>query len=265
MRSPYLLSVGKLRDRRRHHLIESEPIDDKVWDMALRHHPLLLQLNRSDRAELRNLATIFVREKEFESDGGIELTDLVRVRIAALAALPILRLGIDWYDNWTTTVVLPRPWVEEHTSRDAVGVVHEWLATDAGESYRKGPVVLSWRDVASSGQGRGFNVVIHEATHRLDMTDGAVNGRPALHDGIDVKQWYDVFRTAYQDFTARIGSGRRTRIDPYAATNDAEFFAVVTETFFERPGILHTEYPDLYVLLSEFYKQDPLGARTRIV
>ena len=250
--------MGILRERKRKHILEVDPIGDAQWKAALRYHPLLLRLNTDDRTELRNLATLFAREMEFEGDGDIEITEQLRVRIAALAALPILRLGIDWYRNWNTTVVRPRPWVEEHKSRNAIGIVHEWLGTDAGESWRRGPVVLSWRDVVASGQGAGFNVVIHEAAHRLDMTDGEVNGRPAMHDGITAKRWYEVFRASYEDLITRLESGRRTRIDPYAATNDGEFFAVMTETFFERPGIVSVEYPDLYALLCEFYKQDPL-------
>jgi Mlc titration factor MtfA (ptsG expression regulator) len=119
-------------------------------------------------------------------------------------------------------------------------------------------VVLSWKDIEASGWGDGYNVIIHEAAHRLDLLDGEVNGRPALHKGMSPKEWLDVFSSAYGDLKRRAKKRRpRSKIDAYAVEDDAEFFAVTSEYFFEQPRVLGGEYPDVYRLLREFYRQDP--------
>ncbi len=204
------------------------------------------------------MATIFLHEKSFEAADGLELTEVMRHVISVQACLPVLNLGLEWYENWKTIVVLPDVFVEEHTEVDIAGVAHEWQEDESGESWDEGPVVLSWKDVEASGWGDGYNVVIHEAAHRLDQLDGEVNGRPALHEDMDPGEWLEVFSHAFKDLSRRAaGKRRRLRIDPYAVENDAEFFAVASEYFFERPEVLHSEYPDVYRLLCAFYRQDP--------
>ncbi len=210
------------------------------------------------------MATIFLHEKSFEAADGLELTEVIRDVISVQACLPVLNLGLEWYENWKTIVVLPDVFVEEHSELDTAGVAHEWQEDKSGESWDEGPVVLSWKDVEASGWGDGYNVVIHEAAHRLDQLDGEVNGRPALHEGMDPREWLEVFSSAFKDLSRRAsGKKRRLRIDPYAVENDAEFFAVASEYFFERPGVLQSEYPDVYRLLCAFYRQDPGGRQAR--
>jgi Mlc titration factor MtfA (ptsG expression regulator) len=159
---------------------------------------------------------------------------------------------------------VPDVFVEEHTAFDAAGVVHEWDEDQSGESWDTGPVLLSWKDVEASGWGDGYNVIIHEAAHRLDLLDGEVNGTPSLHKGMDPVEWREVFTKAYQDLKRKAGRKKRgLRIDTYAVEDDGEFFAVTSEYFFERPGLLFREYPDVYRLLAAFYRQDP-GRRIHV-
>jgi len=210
------------------------------------------------------MATIFLHEKTFEGADGLEPTDVIREVISVQACLPILNLGMEWYESWKTIVVVPDVFIEEHTEVDSAGVAHEWQEDNSGESWDAGPVVLSWKDVEESGWGDGYNVVIHEAAHRLDLLDGEVNGRPALHEGMSPREWLEVFSRAFEDLSRRAAAKkRRLRMDPYAATDDGEFFAVASEYFFEQPEVLQSEYPDVYRLLCAFYRQDPARRRER--
>lgn len=236
---------------------------EELWNTTLGKYPIFRGLSDDDLNGLRNLATTFAHEKVFEGAEGLTVTPEMRASVSAQAALPVLRLGIDWYANWTTVVIVPNHFTNERVARDEAGVVHEWLETEAGESWRKGPVVLSWRDAAASGWCDGFNVVIHEAAHRLDMTDGSINGRPALHKGMSGDVWRDVCSRAFTDLRNRSGRRRRSQIDAYATVSDAEFFAVMTEYFFELPHILRREYPDLYDLFATFYRQEPRPCAAR--
>ena len=230
--------------------------DPHDWSDALAL-PLFVRLSEEERVRLVAVAAQFIRRVQFTSVD-IDLTDRMRRVIAAQAALPVLNLGLSWYRGWKTIVVVPREFRRNVTDVDDAGVVHEYIDPSVGESWDDGPVLLSWDDVRSSGHGDGYNVVIHEAAHRIDLTDGDVNGRPALPKGMSAGLWYDTCRAAFADLS-RPARRRRSRIDPYAVTDDAEFFAVTSEVFFERPSVLNREYPDLYRLYAQFYRQDPLG------
>jgi len=236
---------------------------DELWNATLRRYPIFRGLSTEELRDLRDLATTFDHEKTFEGAEGLKLTPEMRASVSAQAALPVLRLGIDWYANWNTVVLVPNHFTNERITRDKAGVIHEWLETESGESWEKGPVVVSWRDAAASGWCDGFNVVIHEAAHRLDMTDGSVNGRPALHKGMSADEWRDVCSSAFEDLRSRSGRRRRSQIDSYATVSDAEFFAVMTEYFFELPHVLRREYPDVFRLFAEFYRQEPSPCASR--
>lgn len=226
------------------------------WSAALAL-PLFARLSDEERGRLVAIAVKFIKRVQFGSVD-IDLTDDMRRLIAAQAALPVLNLGLSWYRGWKTIVVVPREFRRNVTDVDDAGVVHEYTDQSVGESWDDGPVLLSWDDVRASGQCDGYNVVIHEAAHRIDLSDGSVNGRPTLPRGIAPSEWYDTCGAAFTDLS-RPARRRRSRIDPYAVTDDAEFFAVTTELFFERPSVLNREYPDLYRLYARFYEQDPLG------
>jgi MtfA peptidase len=255
--------LGFLTARRRRRILERHPIPDDLWRAVVGSRGVFAGLTAEEIDLLRELATVFVAEKQWEAPYGGEVDPAVRAEIAALAALPVLGLGSSWYDNWRTVVVVPRPHAREYVEHHESGLVDEFHESDAGESWDDGPVVLSLRDVAGSRRGRGDNVVIHEAAHRIDMTDGEVNGRPALHLGMDPGEWLTVCGAAFDDLRAKIERGRRTRIDPYATESDAEFFAVMSETFFERPRLLRAGYPRLYELFAQFYRQDPADRADR--
>ena len=256
--------MGIFRSARRSHLLRGGLLSEEAWGWLLRDHPILDGLSQEEQDQLRKLATIFLHEKTFEGGDGLFPTDPIREVISVQACLPILNLGMEWYENWKTIVVLPDVFSAEYSEVDAAGVAHEWKENNSGESWDLGPVVLSWKDVEESGWGDGYNIVIHEAAHRLDLLDGEVNGRPALHDGMSAAEWVEVFSAAFADLGRRASSRRRKpRLDPYAVTDDGEFFAVASEYFFEQPEVLQSEYSDVYRLLGAFYRQDP--ARRRAV
>jgi Mlc titration factor MtfA (ptsG expression regulator) len=252
--------VGILRNIRRSIAKRENPFTDESWRGLVEEHPILRGMSIEELARLREAAAEFMREKTFEGADGLKLNDWMRAVISLQACLPILNLGSDWYDSWKTVVVVPDIFIEEHREEDSAGIVHEWREDKSGESWDEGPVLFSWKDVESSGWGDGYNVVIHEAAHRLDMTDGKINGRPALHDGMSAVEWRGVFSRAFQDLSRRARSRKKkSRIDGYAAVSDSEFFAVASEYFFEQPKTLKSEYSGVYRLLSAFYRQDPIS------
>jgi hypothetical protein len=254
------MAMGIFRSIRRNHILKESLLPADTWKWLVEDHPILAGLTPDELARLRELSTLFLHEKSFEGADGLDLSDPMREVIAVQACLPILSLGIELYKNWQSVVVVPDVFIEEHTAFDQAGVVHEWDEDKSGESWDEGPVVLSWKDVEASGWGDGYNVIIHEAAHRLDLLDGEVNGRPALHTTMDAAKWSSVFSGAFADLKRRAHRGKRKlRIDPYAMEDDAEFFAVTSEYFFEQPGVLFSEYPDVYQQLREYYKQDPRG------
>ena len=146
--------------------------------------PLFDGLDAEERARLRELAIQLLADKAFSGAGGIEVDDGMATAIAAFAALPVLNIGYDWYEGWREIVVYPGEYVYDGEQMDEVGVVHHVRHVRSGEAMQGGPMVLSWQDVEHSGQGEGFNVVIHEFAHKLDMKNGDANGRPPLHSGI---------------------------------------------------------------------------------
>lgn len=246
-----------LRRQRRRKLLEHRMIPEPTWFSALAGLAIFGFLNRDERERLRRLATLFVHEKIFEPAGGMVLDDRVRTRIAALACLPILNLDFDCYRGWRTVVVYPGGFIRPRSEFDDIGIMHEWEDVLTGESWERGPVILSWTDVQGSGHCEGYNVVIHEMAHKLDMLNGAADGFPNLHRGMSRRAWTQVFTAAFEDFNARVDREEDTPIDPYAAEEPGEFFAVLSEYFFELPDLVRAEYPAVYGLLAQFYRQDP--------
>jgi Mlc titration factor MtfA (ptsG expression regulator) len=187
------------------------------------------------------------------------------VEIALQACLPVLELGLDWYDGWVGIVVHPSDFHVRRTETGDDGVVHEWDDQLAGESWPGGPVVLSWEALDDSGSVAegGANVVIHEFAHKLDMMSGEPDGVPPLPSRAAREHWVKVFDAEFDRFCRDIDSGKETFLDPYAAEHEAEFFAVASEAFFESPNALRRNFAPLYELFKGFYKQDParrLGA-----
>jgi Mlc titration factor MtfA (ptsG expression regulator) len=246
-----------LRAWRRQRVLARASLSDELWRGAVARLPLLRGLTDTQEARLRDLAVLFLHEKEIEAAAGLTLTDEVRTVIAAQACLPILELGLDYYDGWRAIIVYPDVFVPEHEYVDEAGVVHVTRRPLMGEAWQQGPVILSASDALHSGDTDGINVVIHELAHKLDMLNGAVNGLPPLHPHMRVAAWARIFSDAYAHFCRRVEAGENTTIDPYAAENPGEFFAVMSEAFFEIPQVLRDEYGELYGQLAAFYRQDP--------
>ncbi len=205
------------------------------------------------------MATLFLHHKSLESAGGLNITTELKLVIALQACLPILNLGLDWYDGWVSVIIYPAGFTPIHTEMDEYGVVHEVRKPLSGESWERGPVVLSAEESLDGGIIDGHNLVIHEFAHKLDMQNGVANGMPPLHRGMSAPQWSKAFSAAYADLQHRIAHGKSIVIDHYAATAPAEFFAVLSEVFFEQPRLVHQTYPAVYQQLAQFYRQNPLN------
>jgi len=227
-----------------------------LWQRTLAALPFLAALDATEKARLKVLAERFLADKEFTPAGGLELSDEICVAIAAQGCLPILELGLGAYGDWVGIIVYPDEFVVPREIADADGVVHSYDDILSGEAWEGGPLLISWCDVQMAGND--YNVVIHEFAHKLDMLNGAADGVPALHSGLTMARWEDVLFSAYEDFCTRVDSGEETIIDPYAAEAPEEFFAVFSESFFGMPDVVAGEYPALYELLRDYFRQDPL-------
>lgn len=234
-------------------------VADAQWRDAEYALPFLDRLGDEERLRLRELARAFIAGKEWHGARGLRLTLPIQLSIALQACLPILNLGLDWYRGWVGIVVYPGDFVIPRRVLDEDGIVHEYDDPVLGEAWEGGPVLLSWFD--DPDEIGDVSIVIHEFAHKLDMTNGDVDGMPALHEDMRREDWTAAFSAAYADFRRRVDAGVQTEIDPYAAEHPAEFFAVVSEVFFEAPDLLAGEYPAVYAQLRLFYRQDPLAPR----
>ena len=251
--------MGWLSDWKRRRVLRNHCIDDPLWRRAKKHLPFLDGLSADEERRLKELAVLFLAEKQFTPVRGLDLTDDDRVEIALQACLPVLELGPDWYDGWVGIVVHPSDFHVQRRETGDDGVVHEWDDQLAGESWPGGPVVLSWEALDDSGSvaAGGANVVIHEFAHKLDMMEGEADGVPPMPTREARERWIEVFDAAFYRFCQDVDAGKDTFLDPYAAENEGEFFAVASEAFFESPNALQRAFPHLYELFSGFYRQDP--------
>ena len=263
------MAIGKLFDWLRG-TPQRHPLSDALWDETLATLPFIDALDEDEKVRLRELCEDFLGQKEFTSAGGLELTDAMCVSIAAQGCLPILKLGIDWYRDWVGIVVYPDEFIIPRSVEDEFGVVHEYDDVASGEAWAGGPLLVSWHDAQMAGDG--YNVVIHEFAHKLDMLGGDADGVPPLPSGVARQDWQAALLAAYDDFCARVDAAEEngddgedfyeaTGLDPYAAENPGEFFAVMSETFFEAPHLLRSAYPAFYAQMSRFYRQDPAARR----
>jgi Mlc titration factor MtfA (ptsG expression regulator) len=246
--------MGWLTDWRRRRVLDRHRIDPSLWASSLKGLRFIEVLSSDETARLQELVLLFLAEKSFAGAHGMEVTDAMRVSIAAQACMPILGLGLDWYAGWTGVVVHPGDFRVRRSQMDEAGVMHEWDDELAGEAMPGGPVVISWDAAAHDPY---INVVIHEFAHKIDMLNGDADGLPPLHRDMDRGAWHAAFQEAYEGFCDALERGRETWLDPYAAEHRSEFFAVVSEAFFEDPRETRRRYPDLYHQLKLFYRQDP--------
>lgn len=253
--------MGWLRDWKRRRVLARHPLDENLWQRVRARLPFLDGLRPDEERRLKERAILFLSEKEFTPVRGAALSEDDRLSIALQACLPVLELGLGWYDGWVGIVVHPADFRVQRAETDDQGVVHVWDDELAGESWPGGPVVLSWEalDEAGSVSRGGVNVVIHEFAHMIDMADGEADGVPPLASRRAREAWIEVFDREYKRFCKDVDAGRDTFLDPYAAEHESEFFAVASEAFFESPNALKAEYPKLYQLFAGFYRQDPAG------
>ena len=249
-----------LRRMREERTLRNRAIPDELWQLTLARYPFLARRSETDLATLRDLATLFLADKEFHGAQGRDITDEIAVSIAAQACLPVLKLGLRWYAGFVVIVVHADEVVARREVMDEDGIVHHYDETIVGEAPGAGPMMLTWRDVEAAGEWApwGYNVVIHEFAHVLDMCDGQEpDGIPPLADRAARDEWAAVIDAEYEHFCQRIDAGEETMLDPYGAEGVDEFFAVASEAFFVAPQDFIAEYPKLYGLLAGYYRQDP--------
>ena len=230
-------------------------VPPEQWQRVEARLPFLAYLPPDERPQLRQMALEFLAEKEVHGAEGLVITDDMLLSIALQACLPVLHIGLDAYAGWVGIVVYPGDFVIPRSVVDEDGVVHEYDDEVLGEAWDGGPVILSWLDDAEALDG--INVVIHEFAHKLDMGNGEVDGFPALPADMSAAAWAAAFQPAYDDFCQRVDDGEETALDPYGADHPSEFFAVMSEAFFETPGLLQQEYPAVYAQLARYFRQDP--------
>lgn len=243
-------------------------IPDALWQATLARYPFLAARPVAERASLRTLAGQFLAQKEFTGAGGFAVTDEVAVAIAAQAVLPVMHLGLGWYDDFVGVVVHADQVVARRTLVDDSSVVHEYEEVLAGEAMHEGPVMLSWHDVARAGASaaEGYNVVVHEFIHKIDMRDGANDGCPPLPSRAARARWLAVLRAEYEAFREKVViaerfSGEPTWLDPYGASAIDEFFAVAGEAYFVNRARFEAEFPALAALFDGFFS--PAAAADR--
>ena len=252
--------IGLVREWLLRRKTDKIKVTPQEWAQVEKRLPFLNRLAAKDHLRLRQLALQFLAEKQMSGARGLLLRPDMQLSIALQACLPVLELGLEWYRGWIGIVVYPGDFVIPRQEMDELGVVHEFDDAVLGEAWPGGPVLLSWFE--HSEDIAGINVVIHEFAHKLDMRNGWADGMPPLHEGMSTQVWSKVFGSAFEDFRRRVENSERddvaTVLDPYAAEAPAEFFAVMSEAFFETPSLLMSEYPEVFEQLQRFYRQDPL-------
>ena len=239
-------------------IIQRSPITSIQWDAAFASLPLLEGLTTDEARRLRELATLFLHDKVISGAQGFVVTESLFLLIALQACLPILNLGLNCYSGWSEVIVYPSGFAPLRTYTDENGVVHRERNNLSGESWQRGPVILAGDAIAQAGIIDGHNLIIHEFAHKLDMLNGAANGFPPLHAGMQPADWAETFSRGFADLQKKHSHGKYIGIDFYAATSPAEFFAVLSEIFFERPEVIQQHYADIYELLRQYYRQNPL-------
>lgn len=238
-------------------VIQKSNITSVEWQQAFIALPLLKGLSVEDKKSLQNLAILFLHHKVFEGAQGFVVTQSMALIIALQACLPILKLGFERYSGWVSVIVYPSGFAPTRIITDEAGVEHMEKTHLLGESWQHGPVVLAWDESAQAGIIDGKNLVIHEFAHKLDMQNGKANGYPPLHNNMKTDRWVAAFTAGYEDFQQKCDRGLSIGIDCYAATSPAEYFAVLSEVFFEHPAVLQQHYADIYQQLRQYYRQDP--------
>ncbi|WP_339735394.1 M90 family metallopeptidase [uncultured Gimesia sp.] len=250
-----------LRNRRRKKILAA-PMPGH-WESILNQNvSQLARLTPPQRSLLYQRVQIFVKEKYWEGCNGFEITEEVKLTIAGQACLITLGFASDCFDRLKTVLVYPETYAAKETLVNSIGVMTEGTSFRLGESWGQGPIILSWESIREGGEipDDGRNVVIHEFAHYYDAVDHQFDGTPPLNGPEEYERWNEVMTAEYQSLVSQLRHGHETFIDPYGATNPAEFFAVCSEHFFEQPHQMQEYSVDLYETLRMFYRQDPAQA-----
>ena len=234
------------------------------WPEALAI-PLFSAFTDEEKQQITQLAAQFLRQKRLVPLQGLVLTPLMEARLGLLFVLPVMSLGLPWLDGFHEVLIYPDPFLVEDVWEDDAGLVHSGPVVHAGQSWDQGPVVLNWQDVQDSFDLSGFNLVVHEVAHKLDLRNGGVvNGVPPIPLR-SVAGWEKALHAAMeaiQEESDLVGDAAAS-LDAYAATDPAECFAVLSEYFFSAPELLADRFPALYPYFVSFYRQDPLARLQR--
>lgn len=234
------------------------------WQQAL-SIPLLTPLTESEQQQIVRVARQFLRQKRLVPLQGLVLTELMAQRIALLFSLPVLELGIEWLDGFHDVLIHPAPFTVDGEWMDEFGLVHSGPNVQSGQSWDQGPIVLNWLEIQDSFDLSGFNLIIHEVAHKLDKRG---NERPSGVPTMplrDIAHWEQTLHAAMEALREEIElvGEDAASMDPYAATNPAECFAVLSEYFFSAPDLLVERFPEIYRIFCSFYRQDPLARLQR--
>lgn len=246
--------------------IRKMSVTGEQWESAIADWPVANRYQGTERDALRDMAIRFIARKTITAGGDFELTDAMCLKLATMACVPILKLGLNWYDHFQTVIVYEGDYVSDQPYQSDDGVVHSGTRGLSGEAWLRGPVILSWNSICESGansrHGLASNVVVHELAHKLDMLRDGANGAPPMHPDMRPGEWHDIFQSAWGRLQNDEDHGRPLPIDGYALTNPAEFFAVCSESFFEAPENMKQKMPEVYRLLCQFYRQQPALSAT---
>ncbi len=246
-----LLIARRIRRNNRRAKLRAQPLADESKQIVRKNVPLYNCLPEPLKDQLNGLVNVFIAEKHFEGCGGLEMTDEIKVTIAAQASMLLLNRRPTYFPKLRTILVYPHTYVAKQNGRDSVRL---------GESWQNGPVVLTWDSVKGGARNvrDGKNVVLHEFSHQLDQEDGSADGAPILESRSCYATWARVLSAEYDRLRAKKKKFRRSVLNKYGATNPAEFFAVATEAFFEKAKQMKKKNPELYEELKTYYKLDPL-------
>ncbi len=247
-----MLDFFKNRRRRK---LAAQPFPEAWRRHVTRNAPLCAELPDDRRTELEGLVQVFVAEKNFEGCGGLEMSDEIRVTVAAQACLLLAGRETDVFPRVQSVLVYPTTFVPRITEEYDDGVVEEYDDPMDGEAWGTGAVILAWDDVlhAAEGLSDGYNVVLHEFAHQLDLETGDADGVPKLHAGVDPRAWAETFGREYERHCRALDRRRHTLLDDYAAEDPAEFFAVAVENYFVRPAALARRHAELFARLREYF------------
>jgi MtfA peptidase len=236
------------------------PLESSRIAILQKYVTIYTKLPQSLRQELHGHINLFLDEKVFIGREDLEVTDEMRVVVAGNACLLLLQGNKRRFSGFSSILIYPNTY-------QAIDVQHEGLLVTehsshrAGESWVRGPIVLSWGDILSGSVDAedGHNVVIHEFAHKLDEQSGHMNGLPVLRNESEYKEWRKVLSEEYEALHERVKHGENKVIDEYGTVSPAEFFAVASESFFEKPAQMKKRLPALYKQLQTFYNVDPVS------